>query len=367
MEPILRLDERLSVLAKPELEPFEDVCLGRQDIVVVCAGFEERSVGVLRSAVSKSLGFKVLIIDYRPYFAGNRIGELLDLCGKANLEVHGLTYDRRAPAGFGDMLQQQLTGVEGRVFIDISGMSRLLIVQALVALLSGDLDFRQCFVVYAEAKTYLPTQMDVEKAIAESDKDPLFSALFLSSGVFEVTVVPELSATSLGANQSRLVFFPSFNADQLIALRQELQPSRYAYIHGIPPSGSNRWRTEAIMRLNHMEKCEDDFGETANKDAILVNFKRDEHFKTCTLKYQETLDCLCKIYGKHGMRDRLLISPTGSKMQVVAVGLFRAFVEDVQIVYPTPRVFAEPKDYTTGVGPIHVLPLSGFWDIRTEQ
>jgi hypothetical protein len=63
------------------------------------------------------------------------------------------------------------------------------------------------------------------------------------------------------------------------------------------------------------------------------------------------------------MRDRLLISPTGSKMQVVAVGLFSAFVEDVQIVYPTPRVFTEPKNYTTGIGQLNILPLGAFGSI----
>jgi hypothetical protein len=66
------------------------------------------------------------------------------------------------------------------------------------------------------------------------------------------------------------------------------------------------------------------------------------------------------------MRDRLLISPTGSKMQVVAVGLFRAFVEDVQIVYPTPRIFTEPKNYTAGIGPLHILSLAAFGSILSE-
>lgn len=243
-------------------------------------------------------------------------------------------------------------------------MSRLLIVQAIVAMRSSGRGFSQCFIAYAEAKSYPPEQRVVEKAIAECDKDPLFAALFLSSGVFEVTIVPELSAASLGATQSRLVFFPSFNPDQLTALRLELQPSRYAYIHGIPPSMENQWRTEAIRRLNHLASCEADSADRSkvetNGDTAAAACKREEHFNTCTLAYQDTLDCLCKIYNKHGMRDRLLISPTGSKMQVVGVGLFRAFVKDVQIVYPTPRIFTEPKNYTTGVGQLHLVPLSAF-------
>jgi hypothetical protein len=370
MDRILRIDERLAAFAKPSMESFDKVFLAPSDVLVVCAGFEERAVGVLRQAVRTGTGFKVLIIDYLPAYPDNRINELIGLCEDSKLEWDRVTYDRQNPAGFGEILVRRLPSPPHRVFLDISGMSRLLIVQAIVAMRSSRRGFNQCFIAYAEAKNYPPEQKTVEKAIAECDKDPLFAALFLSSGVFDVTIVPELSAASLGATQSRLVVFPSFNTDQLTALRLELQPSRYAYIHGIPPSRENQWRTEAIRRLNHLASCAPDSGERS-KEEIVGDYgdaacKREEHFKTCTLAYQDTLDCLCKIYNKHGIRDRLLISPTGSKMQVIAVALFRAFVEDVQIVYPTPRIFTEPKNYTTGVGAIHILPLAIFDTIRLQ-
>ncbi len=369
MQRVLRTDERLASLVKSAMEPFDTVSIGTGDVLVVCAGFEERAVEVLRTATRKGSGFKVLIIEYLPLYADNRIDELLCICQESKLEYERLTYDRKNPAGFGEILVQRFGDTAQRVFLDISGMSRLLIVQTLVALRVSGRKFWQCFIAYTEAKIYPPTQEDVERAIQESDRDPMFATLFLSSGVFEVTIVPELSATSLGANQNRLVFFPSFNTDQLFALRQELQPSRYAYIHGIPPSKENKWRTEAIIRLNHIGKTKSETNSDtaqsgeANAGSSAGGSKREEHFEISTFDYRETLECLCKIYANHGMRDRLLISPTGSKMQVVAVGLFRAFVEDVQIVYPTPRVFTEPKNYTTGIGRLHVLPLSAFGSI----
>lgn len=369
MQRVFRTDERLATLVKPAMEPFDTISIGTGDVLVVCAGFEERAVEILRTATRKGSGFKVLIIEYLPPYADNRIDELLHICQESKLEYERLTYDRKNPAGFGEILVQRLNDTAQRVFLDISGMSRLLIVQILVGLRVSGRDFRQCFIAYAEAKIYPPTQEDVEKAIQESDQDPMSAALFLSSGVFEVTIVPELSAASLGASQSRLVFFPSFNTDQLIALRQELQPSRYAYIHGIPPSKENKWRTEAIIRLNHIgkTKSETNFDTAQSCEASAGSpaggSKREEDFETSTLDYRETLECLCKIYANHGMRDRLLISPTGSKMQVVAVGLFRVFVEDVQIVYPTPLMFPKPKNYTTGTGQLHILPLGAFGSI----
>jgi hypothetical protein len=47
-------------------------------------------------------------------------------------------------------------------------------------------------------------------------------------------------------------------------------------------------------------------------------------------------------------------------MQTVAVGIFRALVKDVQIVYPTPESYLKPDRYTLGIGPLHLLPLAQF-------
>ena len=57
------------------------------------------------------------------------------------------------------------------------------------------------------------------------------------------------------------------------------------------------------------------------------------------------------------MFDRIVVAPTGSKMQSVAVGLFRAVLHDVQIVYPTPQFFAEPRNYTLGMRQLYQLDL----------
>lgn len=343
MDRVIRIDERLAAMAKPPIQLASGIFLGNADCVVVCAGFEDRAVAFLREATGRGFGFRVIVIDYLPAYADNRLAEVLHLCEQAKTKVSRLTYDRKNPAGFGDTLRQAVGLNSQRIFLDVSGMSRLLIVQALVALCDSPQAWERCFIAYSEAQSYPPTQQEVEKAIKNCDNDPMFEALFLSSGVFDVTIVPELSPASLGANQSRVVVFPSFNTDQLTALRAELQPSRLSFIHGVPPSAVNQWRTDAIARLNRID---DGSGES--------------HCRTSTFDYRETLDCLLNLYAEFSIRERLLVSPTGSKMQTVAVGLFCAFVQDVQIVYPTPREFRSPKDYTTGVGALHILPLREF-------
>jgi hypothetical protein len=342
---ILKIDEKLAAAVKPPLVHTEVLQLRDVDCLILCSGFEDRALAFLKVDADRSQHrTRILSINYLPFMGENRREEIRDICQTAGFEYRELTYDRQNPSGFADTFSGSLGVVEGRVFVDVSAMSRLMIVQILVSLARRAAGFTNTTILYSEASEYPPDKSAVEEAIKRSDVDPLYSIMLLSSGVFDITVVPELSSISLDGQQTRLVAFPSFNTDQLTALRTELQPSRYSIIHGDPPSEGNKWRAEAIAKLNHTE-----------------TLNAEEHYTTNTLDYRETLDCLLKIYREHGATERILIAPTGSKMQAVAVGIFRAFVEDVQVVYPTPRAFTSPTSYTLGVGNRYCLPLDSFY------
>ena len=165
---------------------------------------------------------------------------------------------------------------------------------------------------------------------------------YLSSGIFEVAATPELSSVAMWGESIRLIAFPSFDSAQLTNLVQEVQPAYTSLVHGVPPLPENEWRTDAIRRLN--ERTVSDLRETT-------------HEFVSTFDYKATLDLLCGIYVARNMFDRLVLAPTGSKMQAVAVGLFRAVVQDVQIVYPIPKEFAESGRYTRGVREMYQLDL----------
>lgn len=111
----------------------------------------------------------------------------------------------------------------------------------------------------------------------------------------------------------------------------------------MPPSPQNQWRQKLIAEVNCLE-------EIQNAGRLMSS----------TLDYNDTLTCLLDIDSRHTGLDRLLISPTGSKMQIVSVAIFRTFVRDVQIVYPTRRGFLKPDSYTLGIGPLYVIPLTPF-------
>lgn len=336
-------DEQLRDLSWPELEQVDQISLALEDWLVICAGFEERALGVLKNAIRTQTVFRVLLILYRPLLRKNREGEIRRICNEAGIRPVEVIYDRKNLAGFDRILLEKLSAVRGRLLVDISAMSRLLITQVLVALGTRPQSFQTCSVAYAEARSYPPDRKKAEAKLKRSEADPTFAILFLSSGVFEVTALPELSSFAMAGAQTRLITFPSLDAHHLIALRTELQPSRFSFLEGVPPKEQNRWRQDFISRLNRLD-----------------DIQGAERHGVSTLDYRETIRCLLKIYAQYGIRERLLLSPTGSKMQTVAAGIFRSWVRDVQIVYPTSRGFRSPSKYTLGVEALYLLPLEVF-------
>jgi hypothetical protein len=311
-------DEKLSGLGMPAVSKIASLHIGEGDTLIMCAGFEDRSVGALKKALSSPGAFHVIVITYTPVLDRNQEGLIRSvLASRADVTVTCCSYDRENPAGFGIELASKI-GHENHVYIDISGMSRLLIVQTIVAFAGARVGFRNCSILYSEAEQYPPDQAEAQQALAHCTSDPTFSALFLSSGVFEITVVPELSSVSVAPTESRLIVFPGFDVHHLTALRAELQPSQITFIEGDPPDAANKWRREMIAKLN----CLEDFTEA-------------ERILTSTLDYRQTLLALLTIYRRNVLRERLLVAPTGSKMQTVAVALFRAYITDVQVVYST--------------------------------
>ena len=331
-EGLLRPDEQLSLIDWPELEPIYDIVLGSGDCFMVGAGFENRALAGLERACKMSQDFHVALVRYLPKIEENQEVACLALCKESGLGVKEFVYDRERPPSIGPLLASYLSRFD-RVFMDISGMSRLLIVQAIVALIESRVKFH---ILYAEAETYPPLQEEYEEARTCDGPSPSF----ISSGIFEIVSSPELSSVAMLGGAIRLISFPSFDPIQLSNLVQEVQPTHTNIVHGIPPSEEMAWRTEAIDQLNK---------------STMGALQRVEIHKASTLDYRETLNLILELYRKYSAFDRILIAPTGSKMQAVAIGILRGALADLQIVYPTPLQFVNPDRYTEGVKQIFHL------------
>lgn len=343
MHRILKVEERLSGLPKVDLNVVSDLEIGPGDALVVAAGFEDRAVEVFNRTIEQgNRGFKVIVIDYAPIIDSNKLEEITRACKSKTISYSILTYDRRAPAGIGDQVINHTDQDVNRIFIDVSAMSRLLIVQLISAFGTSHLGLEKINVLYSEAMKYPPDEAHFKSEVRKRNENGFYRALFLSWGVYEVISVPELSSITFPGQLTRLIAFPSFNVDQLAAICAEIQPHYISLIHGKPPLPENAWRLDAIKELN----C--------------TNFpyaKQCEDFYTSTLDYYQTFQAILGIYSKNSLLDKIVVAPTGSKMQAVSIGLIKCFFEDVHVVYPITRTFAPPNQYTEGVRNVYQLPL----------
>lgn len=322
----------------------QGITLGESDVLIVCAGFEDRSVHLL-SHVEIAGVPTVLGLEYLPLMAENRRSDFEHWLFQHKLSATWTVYDREDPQGqpcelLASLLRKNGSAFTaaraGRIYIDISGMSRLMIVQFIVAVFEMGL-LSKLTVIYCEASHYSPGRTEVEELIKSSQgDDSIDGAVFplVSSGVFGLTAVPELAGIAMLGQPIRLVFFPTWNLMQFAATFAETQPKAISIV--LPESDDRefKWMGEAVRRLN---------------DVYGKNLPINEHHSCSVLDYREAISVLGQIYDRYAITDRLVVSPTGSKMQAVGVGLFRGYFPDVQIVYPTPRTFPAPQNYTTGV------------------
>ena len=327
---------QFSSVCWPQLDNVFCPQIGQTNIIVLAAGFEDRSLVALQRLKKTGVtGFDLLIIEYLPEYEQNQSDKIREIAGEMSGNVTVLVYNTQDPAGFGEKIKSHCISYS-RVLLDISGMSRLLIVQAIVALLG--ISHVDLSLVYSQADVYPPSRDVVE---SDEQTDGIKVNLgYLSSGVFEVATTPELGSLAMPGEPIRLIAFPSFDPAQLANLVQELQPTYIDLIHGIPPNPSLQWRIEAVKRLN---------------SSVLKHRELKDQYYASTLHYSHTLDVLLAIYRATSATNRLVLAPTGSKMQAVAVGIFRTVFRDIQIVYPTPQVFSRPEEYTKGVQQVYQL------------
>ena len=332
VEIVSRADERLADMQweLPQRFDASTVKLEEGDVLVLCGGFEDRVLGAL-SSFSGADGLTVVLVRYRPEYPSNRDVAVREWAKKNGVEVVECIYDRQWPAGGGEAIVKRL-GTARDVYVDVSGMSRLLIVQIVVALMQARRSFT---IVYSEAAEYYPTEAEFRERTA--NVEPYRSLDFLSSGIFEVAATPELGSVAMLGEATRLVVFPSMETVQMKNLLQEVQPTYVSAIYGVPPSDRNRWRSAAARDLNA--------GELKGQTDV------SEH-EASTLDYTETLRVLLEIYADRSMFDRMLVAPIGSKMQAVAVGIARSVLTDLQVVYPTPQEL-NADHYTRGVRRVH--------------
>jgi len=322
-------------MTMPQLKAINELALRPHEIFIVAGGFEERVFNFSKMICPYGgIQNDALILEYLPNNSKNRTADLLSLLAEKGLSVSSTTYDRYAPESFAAHLIGLLNNLKTTsVCLDISGMSRFAIMIIMDIVRELRLSLR---IVYAEALQYAPTRDEFEKA--KTKRSQHLPTSFIHTGVYDVLHTARLSSIRMQNHATLLIAFDSFNEALCQALVNSINPSNLILINGRPPREELEWREEATEYVHHCLREEWSVGDDNEKPTKT----------TSTLYYNETYELLVRLYWKFSSSHRIILAPTGSKMQAIGCYLLRAVHNDIHIEYPVVQGFFADK-YSTGV------------------
>lgn len=323
--------------------------LGSGDVLVHAPGFEDRSLAVLEMVVGRNSA-RALLLDYRPKSPSNKMrhvrGQLLER-GLSVSREDVLVYDRFDPSDFEARLSSRLEVLEAkRVVVDVSTMSKLAILLVLeVCRKLGS----YTLVLYAEARTYRPTRTEFEEARERGEIHRPTLQVF--SGVHGVVRASSLASVAMQGQPTAAIAFMSFNDALTQVLLNTVYPSRLFLVNGRPPS--HDWREAATAwiheQVRHEWEHDNPLGSRSFEGVFLPARVAS------TLDYRESVRLVLSLYWQLSASHRVLLAPSGSKMQAIGCFLLKALHPDIHIEYPSPEGFA--REYSTGIAERWLLEL----------
>ena len=314
-------------------------------VLLIAEGFEDRSLAWIRSLPPEILFKRTVIFKNLP-IRKSRLSELVQEVKTRSIEIQIVDFDRFDPVVSEYRIESMLAWtLESciEVVIDISVMSKLLIMMLFVMLRSFPTRVR-C--IYSEAETYAPTEAEYKTFCLEnSNNNPL-----PSQGVHDVIRTPLLSSSIMQTSPNLIIAFTSFNEQLIRALLSSISPANLLLINGAPPH--LKWRRKATQDI-HLSIIEE-----FKVDNQIVNGELER--QSSTLDYRESFVLLSDIYRTYSFTRRLVLAPTGSKMQTVACALFKICCPDVHVEYPTPESFYVRGYSGEKVREIHQIEFQNF-------
>ena len=335
----------------PRLKPAQPLYLSNDEVFIQAAGFEDRTLAFKDYIFSQHESFS-LILDYKPYDNRNKLLEIKELLNQNGFGSHNskvLIYDRFEPNNFESELSDYLMHIKiSRAVIDISSLSKLAIILILNVCKNQDL---QVTLLYAEAKFYSPTKkqfFDAKKELKIHQP-----SLKVFNGIHGVVRVNSIASVSMQGQPTAAIVFMSLNDALTQVLLNTVYPSRLLLINGKPPL--MKWREAATAWIHEQVRH-----EWESDNPLYYNKSHKSHLPkraVSTLDYRESFSLLLELYWALSVNHRIILAPSGSKMQAIGCFLMKALHPDIHIEYPSPEGFF--SDYSRKIGRVWTLKI-GF-------
>jgi hypothetical protein len=207
-------------------------------------------------------------------------------------------------------------------------------------------------IIYSEADSYGPTKEHFEYCRANNKIHQ--PTLHVFTGIHGVVRVDSLSSVAMQGQPTAAIVFMSFNDALTQLLLNTVYPGRLFLINGSPPLHS--WREAATAWVHEQVRREwDEDNPTQGQGSTEIFLPKRT---ASTLDYRDSMRILLELYWRLSATHRVLIAPSGSKMQTVACSLMKALHPDIHIEYPSPEGFA--SEYSTGIGDRWVVEIGVF-------
>lgn len=307
-----------------DITPEKNVC-EHIDVLIVAAGFEERSRRILRDFPFQS-DTLVLLIGYDNEIGFNKqiIEQFRSIAKKRfRLElIQELFLVGRDLDGFRGQFLDRISEIPSgarSVGLDMSGMPSDLMCMILDALRSSQ-PYSEIFALYTAADEYIPTKNEyLELCQRQGD---------------EIDYVPNTMALEMAENRTFspfngyrshetnacLALFAGYEAHRSTGVIEDINPSVLLLIYGRPPAANLDWRLDLSRRLHRK------FERTRRCSVETVS----------TQDVDEAINLLDEYYTYLIDDYDLIVSPICSKMQSLAVYLFWERYPEVQLSFPIP-------------------------------
>jgi len=333
----------------PKIEDFSESVepIEQESLLIISEGFEDRSLSWLSALPKEKIFQRAIIFTYRPE-KKSRLEELRPLVearSKTNPQI--LEFFRFEPQKTETLLMEEAKNWIVRfkeIILDISVMSKLMIMLLIILLKDFNGRLR---IIYTEPMEYAPSEDEYEK-----QKSSLLSKESLPSyGVHNVVRTSLLTSVVMQSSPTVLIAFTSFNEQLIRSLLSIVNPTMFFLINGVPPH--LRWREQAMQEIHSFVIREYERQNMLDGQGQLLN-------RASTFYYSETYEMLARLYKKFCYTNRIILAPTGSKLQALGCALFKLSCPDVHIEYPTPESFLFQGYSSKEIKQIHSIVIDGF-------
>lgn len=205
-------------------------------------------------------------------------------------------------------------------------------------------------ILYTEAAMYRPTKEEYDKAV----KMNKVHQLGISKDISKIFASKLHTGENNDSLVEMLILFATYASDRTETVISSVNPdisrdiddpnSSLIWILGDPHLQENHWRVDAAKKINHISD--------------------NSHVRTfSTFKYQDTILGLEELYADYHQKYHINLSPFGSKLQLVGMGLFYYMRPKCTIILSTPKKY-NAKKYSDGVGKSYLINFGSLIDIR---